>query len=122
MPKVLVIENEPNVRKLMTTNLTTSGYQVLVASDGEEGIKLAQQECPDLILLDVMLPGISGWDVLTTIKTTPQLQKVPVIIMTASVQESSEDKALAMGAIGYLAKPFDIDRLLHQVKQILGER
>ena len=106
MPKVLIIENEPNVQKLVKTNLTVSGYQVIVAADGEEGLKLAQLEYPDLILLDVIMPKMSGWDVLATIKAMPRLQEIPVIIMTASVREGEEDKARAMGADGYLIKPF----------------
>jgi len=121
LPKVLVIDNEQNVQKVAKVNLTASGYQVLVAADGEEGLRLAELHHPDLILLDLMMPGISGWDVLTAIRTRPQLQKTPVVIMTASLREGEEDKAHAMGAVGYLAKPFSVDELLRQVKQVLGD-
>jgi CheY-like chemotaxis protein len=121
LPKVLVIDNEQNVQKVVKVNLTISGYQVLVAADGEEGLRLAELEHPDLILLDLMMPGISGWDVLTAIRTRPQLQKTPVVIMTASLREGEKEKARAMGAVGYLAKPFSVDELLRQVKQVLGD-
>ena len=69
MPKILVIEDEANVQKLAKTNLTASGYRVLTAGNGEEGLRLAQREHPSLILLDLRLPGMSGWDVLMLLKT-----------------------------------------------------
>ncbi len=121
MPKILVIEDAPNIRKLVKANLTASGYEVLVAANGEEGLRLAQQEYPNLILLDLRLPGMSGWDILMTLKTNRKLQKVPVIIMTATVPQSEEYKLPGMITAGYLVKPFTVDELLCKVKQVLGE-
>ena len=121
MPKILVIEDELNIQKLAKVNLSASGYQVLVATDGEEGLGLAQMEYPDLILLDLMMPGMSGWDVLIALKADQKLQKTPVIIMTASLREGEKDKARSLGAAGYLMKPYSADELLRQVKQVLGE-
>ncbi|MBI4186016.1 MAG: response regulator [Chloroflexi bacterium] len=121
MPRILVVENEANVRKLVRANLTASGYSVLLAADGEEGLKQARLQNADLILLDLMMPGMSGWDVLEALKARQDLQKIPVIIMTAAVKENQEDgkRANAMGAAGYLSKPFTIDELLRQVRQAL---
>ena len=121
MPKILVIEDEPNIQKLAKANLAASGYRVLVAGDGEEGLKLAQLEHPNLILLDLRLPGMSGWDVLMNLKVSRKLQKVPVVIMTATVPESQEYKFPSMRTAGYLVKPYTVDELLRKVKQVLGE-
>jgi len=121
LSKILVIEDEANIRKLAKANLTASGYQVFVAANGEKGMELAKLEHPNLILLDLRLPGMSGWDVLMALKTNSKLQKIPVIIMTATVPDSEEYKIRGMRTAGYLHKPFTVDELLHQVKQALGE-
>jgi DNA-binding response OmpR family regulator len=121
MPKILVIDDEPNIQKLAEANLTARGFQVLVAADGEEGLKLAQLERPNLILLDLRLPGMSGWDVLMILKTDRKLQKIPVIIMTATVPQSEESKFLAMRTAGYLVKPFDINEMMRQVRLAIGK-
>lgn len=121
MPKILVIEDEPIIQKLVKANLTASGYQVLAATDGEEGLRLAGLERPNLILLDLRLPGMSGWDVLMALKTNQRLRRIPVIIMTATVPDSEEYKFPSMRTAGYLVKPFSVDELLRQVKQALGE-
>ena len=121
MAKILVIEDEVNLRKLVKANLAASGYQVLVAGNGEEGLKLAQLEHPGLVLLDLRLPGMSGWDILMSLKTDRKPQKIPVVIMTATVPQGQECKFPRMRVAGYLTKPFSTDELLHQVKQALGE-
>ena len=119
MSKVLVIDDEQNLLKLAGVNLRARGYQVLTASDGEKGLKLARLEHPDLILLDLMLPGISGWDVLMSLKADRKLRKIPVIILTAAEQQGEENKTRSMKASGYLAKPFGVDQLLWQVQKNL---
>ena len=122
MSKILVIDDELNLRKLAKANLTARGYQVVLAADGEQGLKLAQLDPPHLILLDLMLPGMSGWDVLMALKTNQKLKKIPVIIMTATVPEGEEYKIRSMRAAGYLVKPFGVDELMRQVEQVLGKR
>jgi len=121
LPKILVIENEANIQKLAKANLTASGYKVFVAANGEQGLELAELEHPNLILLDLRMPGMSGWDVLMVLKTNRRLQKIPVIIMTATEPDSEEYKIRGMRAVSYLRKPFTVDELLRQVKQALGE-
>jgi len=121
LTKILVIEDEPIIQKLVKANLTASGYQVLGAGNGEEGLRVAQLERPDLILLDLMMPGMSGWDILIALKANQELQKTPVIIMTASLRGGEQDKARSLGAVDYLVKPFSADGLLRQVNQVLEE-
>ena len=93
---------------------------MLVAGSGEEGLELAGLERPNLILLDLRLPRMSGWDVLMAIKADQRLRRIPMIIMTATVPESEEYKIWGVRAAGYLAKPFSADELMRQVKQVLG--
>ena len=119
MIKILVIDNEPSLRKIIQTNLSASGYDVTVAENGEQGIKLAKNLRPDLVLLDIKMPGISGWDVLTVFRADPGLKKVPVIIMTAFMRESEGANARQMGA-SFMEKPFGVSDLLGKVEKALG--
>jgi DNA-binding response OmpR family regulator len=121
LPKILLVDDEPNIQKLLRASLAARGYQVLVASDGEEALELARLECPDLVLLDLKIPKISGWDVLTGLKANEKLHKTPVIIMTGAANPSDEDKARSMGAVGCLAKPFTPDELMHEINLVLGK-
>ncbi|MBI4296688.1 MAG: response regulator [Chloroflexi bacterium] len=121
MAKILVIDDEDSLQKLMKYNLVARGHQVLLASNGETGVEVAQQECPDLIFLDLMMPGISGWDVLTGLKTDERLKKVPVIVTTAADRGKLEEQALALGAFSYLVKPFGVEELLQLVERAVGE-
>ena len=120
MTKILIIDNEPSLRKIIQTNLTASGYSASVAENGEEGLKLAKSIQPDLILLDIKMPGMSGWDMLTALRADPKLKQTPVIIMTAFLRESEEARARKMGA-SFMSKPFGVSDLLGQVKKSLGE-
>jgi len=121
MPRVLLVENEENIQKLIKVNLAASGYDVLIASEGEKGLELARQKIPDLILLDLRLPGMPGWDVLTERKAEPQLKDIPVVIVTAMVGQANEAKARDMGAAGYLGKPFTAGEVLREVRKALGQ-
>ena len=93
---------------------------MLVAGNGEDGLELAELKRPNLILLDLRMPGMSGWYVLMALKADRKLRRIPVIIMTATVPEAEEYKIRGMRAAGYLAKPFSADELMRQVKQVLG--
>ncbi len=119
-PRVLVIDNEPGVQELVKVNLTASGYEVLVTGDGETGLKLARSKRPGLILLDLRMPGMSGWDVLKALKADSQLHNIPVIVVTASLQTNQEERALHEGATAYMTKPFAVKELLSQVKKAIG--
>jgi DNA-binding response OmpR family regulator len=121
LTKILVIEDMPNIQKLVKTNLVASGYNVLVAGSGEEGLKIAQLENPELIVLDLELPDMLGWDVYVALKAKRDLQHIPVILMTATVLQEEEYEITGMKAAGYLIKPFEVNKLLHKIKQVLGE-
>jgi two-component system alkaline phosphatase synthesis response regulator PhoP len=116
---ILVIDDELNLCKIVRANLSARGYRVLVADKGKTGLKLAAQERPDLILLDLRIPGMSGWDVLMALKTNRILKTIPVIIMTAAMPEDEEYKIRRMRTAGILPKPFSIEGLLRQVAQVL---
>ena len=120
MPKILVIEDEASIQKVVKANLAASGYRVLVAANGEEGLRLARAEHPDLVLLDLRLPAMSGWDVLMAIRTSPKLRKIPVVIMSATIPNGEEYRIRGMRTAGYLVKHFTVDELLQQVKKVLG--
>lgn len=120
--KILVIEDEENIQKLARMNLVASGYRVFVAGTGRDGIKLAQYEHPDLILLDLRLPDMSGWDVLMTLKTNRRLERAPVIIVTATVPQELEYRFPSLRTSGYLVKPFNVIELLEKVQQVLEAR
>ena len=121
MIKILVVENDLNIQKLARANLLASGYEVVTADNGEEGLRLAQAVLPALILLDLAMPGTNGWEVIKALKETAGLKDIPVIIMTASPGQSREHRAEDMGAAGYLSKPFTVDELLSAIGVALGE-
>jgi DNA-binding response OmpR family regulator len=121
LPKILLVDDEPNIRKLLSASLAAMGYQVLVSSNGEEALELAGLECPDLVLLDLKIPRVSGWDVLTGLKADDKLHKTQVIIMTGAANPRDKDKARSMGAFSCLAKPFTPDELIHEINLALGK-
>ena len=121
MSTILVIEDELNVQKFLKANLRASGYRMHIAGDGENGLKMMRRTHPDLILLDLRLPGISGWDVLAELKSEQEFAGIPVIVITASINGNGEERARAMGAADYMVKPFNVDKLLNKVRKYLGE-
>jgi len=120
--KILVIDDELPLRQLVKLNLAASGYEVRTVTTGQEGLKLAEQEKPHLILLDIRIPDMSGWEVLIALKTNRKLEKVPVVIMTASPPTQEDEEIRALRADGLLNKPFSVEELLKQVKTALGEK
>lgn len=122
MTRVLVVDDEASLRAIMEVNLTASGYDVIATRRGEEALALVKAGKPDLILLDIKMPGMSGWDVLNELKADPGLRDIPVIVMTAFIKESEESRAAAIHVASFLAKPFGIRELLEQVRQALRKR
>ncbi|MBD3343912.1 MAG: response regulator [Chitinivibrionales bacterium] len=114
--KILVIDDERLIRHTTVLLLKKEGAEVLAAEEGKQGIELAKNEHPDLILLDIMMPGMDGWQVLETLRSEPLCASVPVIIFTAVDFTTSQKKAAEQGAQGILRKPFH----LHELKAILG--
>jgi len=104
--KVLVVDDMPANLDVIYKSLRTEGYQVLVATDGETGLKVAAQEKPDLILLDVMLPDLNGFEVCERLKAEPDLQDIPVVFITGQYEMLDVARAYEMGAVDYVRKPF----------------
>ena len=116
---ILVVEDDSNIRELISFNLKNEGHQVFEANDGEAGIDKARKKLPDLILLDLMLPGIQGLDVCRIIKSDQETKNTPIIMVTAMGQEEDIVKGLETGADDYITKPFSIKVLLARVKSVL---
>ena len=107
MARILLVEDNPLNRELTSDLLELNGYQVLTAGTGEEGLVLAAEQRPDLILLDLSLPGMDGLEVARRLKANPDLAGVPLLAVTAHAAKQDEQRALAAGCTGYLSKPFD---------------
>lgn len=119
-PIVLVVEDSALNRKLVETVLKPHGYRVLLAEDGKSGVELALREKPDLILMDVMMPVMNGYDATRLIKDHRDTARIPIVALTASVLPQERDQALAAGCDGYITKPIDTRAFPGQIKQFLG--
>lgn len=119
MKKVLIVEDTEFNRDLLV-QLLEDDYQIATAADGEAGIALAEQECPDLILMDLSLPKIDGWEATRRIKATEALAQVPIIALTAHAMQGDEEKARTAGCDDYLTKPIDEDELFAMLLKYLS--
>jgi two-component system, cell cycle response regulator DivK len=117
--KLLVVEDNEMNRDMLVRRLTRAGYQVLVAVDGLEGVRTAQKDKPDLILMDMSLPVLNGWDATRQIKSEPTTRSIPVIALTAHAMPSDREEALAAGCDDYDTKPVDFVRLTNKIKALL---
>jgi len=122
MPKILYVEDHIANRILVRQVLESVGYTVVEATDGLSGIEAAQQEQPDLILMDVDIPGMDGYETATRIKSLPNLNGTPIVALTAQVMAGDRERALTAGCSGYLTKPIDVDRFPEQVAEFLEGR
>lgn len=121
-PVVLVVDDDPSILHVAKLNLRLDGMHVLTASTGSEGLDLARREKPDVVLLDIMMPDIDGWMVLSELRGTPATQHIPVIMLTAKTQEEARVLAFKMGAQQYLTKPFNPLELAPRVRALLGRQ
>ena len=117
--RILLVDDEPSIVKMVGKRLEVEGYQVLVAMDGQDGLKKAQTEAPDLVILDLMLPKLNGYEVCTMLKQDARYQKTPVLMFSAKAQEKDEKLGLECGADAYMRKPFKAQELLDQVRVLL---
>jgi len=117
MKRVLVVEDEPAIRDLLVWVLQIEGYEVSAAENGRRAIEMAQHDPPDLMLLDLMMPGMDGYEVLQHLRDSPRLRAVPVVVMSAAARPESSDTQVK----AFVAKPFDLDDLLGIVKAVLAE-
>ena len=118
---VLVVEDDPPLRRMIGIFLRAAGYLVCAAEDGSRGLTLARDERPDLVLLDLMMPGLDGWEVLRRIKGDALTAAIPVLVLTASVDPRLTEQALRLGATRFLAKPIDSRLLVEHVNAVVGQ-
>ncbi|MGC8856126.1 MAG: response regulator transcription factor [Anaerolineae bacterium] len=119
MAKILIAEDEPDIRELVAFTLRFAGYEVVTTSNGEEAVQMAAKELPDLILMDVRMPRMTGYDACRLLKADPELKDIPVVFLSAKGQESEIQTGLDAGAEEYLLKPFAPDQLTERVRAIL---
>lgn len=117
--RVLVVDDDPQVLRLMRVNLELEGYDVVSAPDGEEALEMVLSERPDVVVCDVMMPGMDGLTVLRNLRSNPQTSKIPFVVVSAKAQRSDVKAALDMGADRYITKPFDPQELLDAVDHLL---
>lgn len=121
MTKILVAEDERDIRDLISFTLQFAGFEVVSASNGADAVVLAEEELPDLILMDVRMPRMTGYQACEALKKQPATAAIPVIFLSAKGQESEIQEGLGVGAVRYILKPFAPDDLTHQVEQVLVE-
>lgn len=118
--KILVVDDEPDVLLLCRVNLEFEGYDVVEAHDGEQAMQQVRAERPDAVLLDVMMPKMDGWQVLAAIKDDPELAHIPVVMLTAKVQDQDQIRGWSSGAAEYITKPFSPLALSQVVEDVLS--
>ena len=122
MSKILVVEDNEMNRDMLTRRLERKGFEVVVAINGKVGIDMASSTSPDIILMDLSLPVIDGWEATRQIKADPATQSIPVIALTAHAMAGDEQKALEAGCDDYDTKPIDLSRLLDKIENLLASR
>ena len=120
MPKILLVEDNEMNRDMLSRRLARGGYEVTIAEDGSRGVELATSDRPDLILMDMSLPVIDGWEATRRIKATPELRKIHIIALTAHAMATDREKALEAGCDDYDTKPIELHRLLGKIETLLA--
>jgi two-component system cell cycle response regulator DivK len=121
MPKLLLVEDNEMNRDMLSRRLQRRGYEVVIAVDGQEGVALAQSEAPDLILMDMSLPVMDGWEATRRLKAASETMSIPVLALTAHAMSGDREKAMEAGCDDYDAKPIDLPRLLEKIEALLGK-
>ena len=119
--KILLVEDNEMNRDMLSRRLERQGYEITNAIDGQEGVKKAVEIKPDLILMDMSLPVLSGWDATRQLKSMDETKQIPVIALTAHAMEGDKEKALEAGCNDYDTKPVELPRLLQKIQQLLGQ-
>ena len=119
MPKILLIEDNEQNRDALSRRLQRRGYDVVMAFDGKQGVAMAQSELPDLILMDLNLPDVDGWEATRLIKAAPETNAIPIIALTAHAIAGDHERALQVGCEDYHAKPVEFPKLLTQIDALL---
>jgi CheY-like chemotaxis protein len=121
MPKVLLVEDNEMNRDMLSRRLARNGYDVVIAVNGQEGVDMAGREKPDLILMDMSLPVLDGWEATRRLKADPTTASIPVIALTAHAMDSDREKALAAGCDDFDTKPIELPRLLEKMKAFVSD-
>lgn len=121
MTKILVAEDERDIRELVSFTLHFAGFEIETAVNGVQAVEKATQDKPDLILLDVRMPKMTGYEACRVLRAMPEMRKIPIVFLSAKGQESEINEGLDTGAVEYILKPFAPDELIQQVKRILAE-
>jgi DNA-binding response OmpR family regulator len=116
---ILIVDDEENIRMLLSMRMKVSGFRVLTAGDGEEAFAVVREQKPDLIILDLMLPKITGYELCRMIKFDEELKSIPVIILSALERQVDRTRASEAGADAYFIKPFELDLLIVKINQLL---
>jgi len=120
MPKLLLVEDNEMNRDMLSRRLVKRGYDVVLAIDGEQGVAMARSEAPALILMDMSLPGMDGWEATRRLKAAAETRTIPVIALTAHAMAGDREKAIAAGCDDFDTKPVDLARLLEKIEALLG--
>jgi two-component system, cell cycle response regulator DivK len=120
MPKVLLVEDNEMNRDMLSRRLARRGFEVVFAADGQQGVDLARSEKPDIILMDMSLPVMDGWEATRRIKEDGTMRRIPVIGLTAHAMSGDREKAIEAGCDDYDSKPVEIDRLLGKINRLLN--
>lgn len=121
MPKILLVEDNEMNRDMLSRRLIKAGFEMVMAVDGEQAIDLARSEAPDLILMDISLPGLDGWEATRRLKAGPETRSIPIIALTAHAMAGDREKSLAAGCNDYDTKPIDFRRLMEKIQGLLGQ-
>lgn len=122
MARILISEDERDIRELIAFTLQIAGHEVIPTSNGEEALEMTVKEMPDLIILDVRMPRISGYEVCKQIKSDPGTKHIPIVFLSAKGQDAEVKAGLEAGAVEYIIKPFSPDQLVNQIGDILAQQ
>ncbi len=121
MTKILLVEDNEMNRDMLSRRLQRRGFEVLIAADGEQGLAVAAAEQPDLILMDMSLPVLDGWEATRRLKAAPETRSIPIIALTAHAMSGDREKAIEAGCDDYDTKPIELPRLLEKIQALLGQ-
>ena len=121
MPKILLVEDNELNRDMLSRRLERRGFQVLIAVDGAQGVAMAQSEVPDLVLMNMSLPLVDGWEATRRLKAAPETRAVPIIALTSHAMVGDREKAIEAGCDDYDTKPIELPRLLEKIDRLIGK-
>jgi len=121
MKKILIVDDEPNIIMSLEYTFKKSNFEVFIARDGQEALDILQNETPDAIILDVMMPNVDGYATITEIKKDEKLQHCKIVFLSAKNKESDIEKGLGLGANAYMTKPFSIKKLVDKINELIEE-